>query len=102
VTMEHSLASPFLHLRAKCMYLYITQVLALYAGTELMNEISALRKIVGLLLVCLSIILVISIICRLDLFSFSYVGPVVCWHQRPLFDLATVHKPASWLSISRS
>jgi hypothetical protein len=33
----------------------------------------------------------------LDL-NVSYVGLVVCQHQRPLFDLAVVRNPASWLA----
>jgi hypothetical protein len=33
----------------------------------------------------------------LDL-NVSYVGLVMCQHQRPLFDLAAVQNPASWLA----
>jgi hypothetical protein len=33
----------------------------------------------------------------LDL-NVSYVGLVMCRHQRPLFDLAAVQNPASWLA----
>jgi hypothetical protein len=30
--------------------------------------------------------------------NISYVGQVMCRHQRPLFDLAAVQNPASWLA----
>jgi hypothetical protein len=82
------------------MYFHISLcVPALYAGTRLMDEMSASRRERALppryiLLLVVSFCLYAG---WLDL-NVSYVGLVVCRHQRPLFDSAAVRNPASWLA----
>jgi hypothetical protein len=72
---------------------------ALYAGTRLMNEILASQRDRALppryiVVYFLAFHLYAG---WLDL-NVSYVGLVVCRHQRPLFDLAIVQNLASWLA----
>jgi hypothetical protein len=99
--MEYSPTSPFLLLRSK-MYVSLYRLGAGAVCRHRTNEWNfGTKNNVGLPLVCLSIISVISIICRLALFRFSYVGLVMCRHQRPPLDLTTVFNPASWLSKSK-
>jgi hypothetical protein len=78
------------------MYFHILLcVPALYAGTRLMNKMSASRRERALPLrytvVYFQFMLYAS---WLDLNVF-YVGLVMCRHQRPLFDSAAVRNPAS-------
>jgi hypothetical protein len=72
---------------------------ALYAGARLMNEMSASRG--DRVLPPIYIVAYFLAFCLyagwLDL-NVSYVGLVMRRHQRPLFDLAAVQNPASWLA----
>jgi hypothetical protein len=81
------------------MYFHILLcVPALYAGTRLMNEMSASPKRAGSaseVYCCLFSFLLYA--GWLDL-NVSYVGLVMCRQQRPLFDSTAVRNPASWLA----
>jgi hypothetical protein len=98
-TMEHSSTAPLLLLSSNvCISIFLLCVPALYAGTRLMNEMSASRRAgtASEIYRCLfySFLLYAG---WLD-FNVSYVGLVVCRQQRPLFDSAAVRNPASWLA----
>jgi hypothetical protein len=72
---------------------------ALYASARLMNEMSVSRGVRALPLVyicCLYSVFHLYV-GWLDL-NVSYVGLVMCRHRRPLFDLAAIRNPASWLA----
>jgi hypothetical protein len=72
---------------------------ALYAGARLMNEMSASRGDRALPPVYIVVYYAVFHLYAgwLDL-NVSYVGLVMCRHQRPLFDLAAVRNPDSWLA----
>jgi hypothetical protein len=81
------------------MYFHILLcVPALYAGTRLMNKMSASRGQRAMppryTVVYFQFMLYAG---WLDL-NVSYVGLVMCRQQGPLFDSAAVRNPASWLA----
>jgi hypothetical protein len=98
--MEHSSTPPLLLLRRT---MYVFPYFTLCAGTlgrHKTNEGSA--GIPGESGHCLRVML-LFIYCFLLYAGWldsnvSYVGLVMCRHQRPLFDLAAVRNPASWLA----
>jgi hypothetical protein len=81
------------------MYFHILLcVPVLYAGTRLMKEVSASRRERALPPRYIVVYFQFSLYAGwLDL-NISYVGLVMCWHQRPLFDSAAIRNPASWLA----
>jgi hypothetical protein len=69
------------------------------AGTRLMNEVPASRGDRGIASEIYLLFVYSSLLYAGWLgLSVSYVGLVMCRHQRPLFDSAAVRDPASWLA----
>jgi hypothetical protein len=97
--MEHSSTPSFLLLKLNVCIFILLCVPTLYAGARLMNEMSASREDRALPPVyncCLCSVFHLYV-GWLDL-NISYVGLVMCRHQRPLFDSAAVRNPALWLA----
>jgi hypothetical protein len=69
-----------------------------YASTRLMNEVPASRGGRAMSPSYIVVYLQLYLYAGWLELNVSYVGLVMCRRQRPLFDLAAVRNPASWLA----